>query len=269
MSQSDNPRHYPPARSECYVGETTSHDKGPSLPESDDHNADLKALAQDMVATLEHRPGYKLAITDKRIILIAKEMLRLTESVPSASRFPTLPCIPMMNAVIHAGGFGASPAQDEYVWKKMIEAAPKETPPEGAFVSAIGVTKQAEEALSLSIHWLDSLGGEIHGEQRDRFDQMQQANRDTLALIRRADANAPRVPYDQLKDGAYYWWKGGPNYPVQPVHVHPTERLKIIGTHFNAWDCQLFGDFFGPIEPPQGPFTDSQNLPTGPGSRNS
>lgn len=56
----------------------------------------------------------------------------LAASVPSASRFPTLPCIPMMNAVIHAGGFGASPAQDEYVWKKMIEAAPKETPPEGA-----------------------------------------------------------------------------------------------------------------------------------------
>ena len=72
--------------------------------------------------------------------------------------------------------------------------------------------------------------------------------------------NNSAVPYEQLRDGAYYWWKGGPNYPWQPVCVRPTERIKITGVHYNGWDCPLFGTFVGPLfrpmnepqTPPQG-----------------
>lgn len=55
--------------------------------------------------------------------------------------------------------------------------------------SAMAPTKQIEDALSLSIHWLDCLRCHVHGEPRERFDAMLKGNREALAMIRLSDGS--------------------------------------------------------------------------------
>lgn len=58
--------------------------------------------------------------------------------------------------------------------------------------SAMAPTKQIEDALSLSIHWLDCLRCHVHGEPRERFDAMLKGNREALAMIRLSDGKGDK-----------------------------------------------------------------------------